>query len=85
MDDLVRSQVKPYKKGFICNICNSKLSRSDAVRRHMRNIHLSSDEDYHCPPCNKYFKNRAIIEYHITHHHKDWKGVRYADFATKKL
>ena len=85
VDDLIKCSVEVCEGGFLCKICEKKISRKDHLRRHMRNIHLSSDKDYQCPPCNKYFKNRAMIYNHIFKYHQDWKGVCYDDFATKKI
>ena len=51
----------------------------------MREIHVSSaiGVGYHCPPCDKYFKNRMSIYNHVKMSHKDWQGVNYDDFAVK--
>ena len=43
----------------------------------------SFDGAYHCPTCDKYFRNRMGIYNHIRKKHKDWKGVDYDSFAVK--
>ena len=50
----------------------------------MKHQHLTSGTDYHCPPCDKFFKNRANIYNHIRLNHKEWHGVNYDDFAVKR-
>ena len=80
LDELLSSQVEALDGRYVCLICGKKSSRSDSIRRHMREIHLSSDQDYHCPPCNKYFKNRRNIYNHIKAHHRSWNGVNYDKF-----
>ena len=50
------SQMQACINGFVCMICGKCMSRPDTMRRHMKDIHNSSDTDYHCPACNKYFK-----------------------------
>ena len=85
VDELIQSKVKACDGGFVCMICGSRNRRSDSMRRHMREIHLSTDEDYHCPPCNKYFKNKTNIYTHIKSNHKDWKGVNYEYFRVNSL
>ena len=84
VDDLIHSKVQAQEDGSICMICYKKIKRSADMRRHMRDIHLSSNDDYHCPPCNKYFKARNNIYVHIRHCHKDWKHVNYDSFAVKE-
>ena len=85
VDELMQSKVKSTANTFVCIICGKSNTRSDSMRRHMREIHLSSDEDYHCPPCNKYFKNRQNIYNHIRKYHKDWNGVNYEYFRVNSL
>ena len=83
VDDLMMlNKVQACDGGFVCMICDERLS-SSRVRAHMRDIHLSSDGDFHCPPwyCDRYFKNRKGIYDHIRKWHKDWKSVNYDDFA----
>ena len=85
VDDLMQSKVKACDGRFVCMICGKSNGRSDSMRRHMRDLHLSTDEDYHCPPCNKYFKNRQSIYSHIRSNHKDWKGIDYEYFRVNSL
>ena len=69
---------------LICMTCGKQLGYQLAhMKRHLRDIHLSSDKDYYCPPCDKHFKNRGCIYFHIRTNHKDWKGVDYDSFAVK--
>ena len=81
-DDLMQHYVQACDRGSICMICGKRLKDRN-MRRHMREIHLSSDEKYYCRPCNKHFKNRQCIYAHVTRNHKDWKGVNYDSFAVK--
>lgn len=83
VDYLMVSKVRACDSGFICMICGNSVKRSQHMRRHMREIHLSSGEDYHCPPCNMHFKNKQGIYHHVTRNHKGWKGVNYDDFIAK--
>ena len=65
VDDLMRSSAH-FKDGrFRCIICDASFRRKDHTRRHMRNIHLSSSEDYQCPPCKKFMKNRDAMYNHV--------------------
>ena len=77
----MKSKVRAHDGGFICLVCGKWLVAQ--MRRHMRQLHLSSDKDYFCPPCDKYFKNRMSIYNHVKINHKDWQGVNYDDFAVK--
>ena len=83
LDDLMRDHLRACGNGaFVCMICGKRMSTQ--IRRHMRNQHLTSGTDYHCPPCDKFFKNRANIYNHIRVCHKDWHGVNYDDFSVKR-
>ena len=80
----MHNSTKSYKGGYICLICEKRFSSDTGnMKRHMREIHLSSEDDYKCPPCNKYFKNRQNIYYHIRRCHKDWKMINYEIFSVK--
>ena len=83
VDDLMAGKVQACDSGFICMICGTSVKRSPHMRRHMREIHLSSGEDYYCPPCDMYFKNQQRIYKHVTKQHKGWKGVNYDNFFVK--
>ena len=89
VDELMEHYVRACDGGSICLVCGKRLRASKRgvlasnMRRHMREIHLSSDEDYYCPPCAKYFKNKSSMRDHIRRKHSDWKGVDYDSFAVK--
>ena len=85
VDELMRNKVKACDGGYVCMICGKRNGRVDSMRRHMRDLHLSTNEDYHCPACNKYFKNRACIYNHVKAHHRDWEGVNYDKFRVHSL
>jgi uncharacterized C2H2 Zn-finger protein len=59
-------------------ICGKTLQKLSYVKRHMRDLHV--DAQYHCPPCEKMFKNKKSIYDHINKVHPDWKGVKYENF-----
>ena len=80
VDDLMKSHViKMDEGGHMCLICGKQMSAQ--IRRHLREIHLSSDKEYYCPDCNKYFKNRQLIYQHVTKTHKDWMSRDYKSLA----
>ena len=81
LDDLMQHYVRACDGGSICLVCGKKLSSH--VRRHMREIHLSSDDDNYCPICDKHLKNKSCMYVHILRNHKDWKGVDCDSFAVK--
>ena len=81
VDDLMKSHVKTCDGGYVCLICGKQMYTQ--IRRHLREIHLSSDNDYYCPECNKYFKNRQCIYAHVTKTHKDWMSINYNSLAVK--
>ena len=68
----LEGQVRVNDGVFICMICGISILRSFSMSRHMREIHLSFDEDYNCFPCKKYFKNRKDTYNHIRTFHKEW-------------
>ena len=78
----MQSQVRACKDGFNCIICGQRISLLGNMKKHMRDIHLSSDGAYHCPPCDKDFKNRKGLRDHIRRRH-DWEDVNYDDYAVK--
>ena len=80
VDKLIQSHVQPCDGGFICMICGRRISHFVNMRRHVREVHLSSAAEYRCPPCDKDFRNRTAIYDHIRKHHPEWKGVDYARF-----
>ena len=55
VDELMRDYVKICKGGSdsICLVCGKKLG-SVSMKRHMREIHLTSGRDYHCPTCDEF-------------------------------
>ena len=81
LDDLMQHYVRACDGGSVCLVCGKKLFSQ--VKRHMRDIHLSIDRAYHCPTCDKYFKNRMNMYNHIRNQHKDWKGINCDSFAVK--
>ena len=81
VDDLVESKVESCDGGFACQICGTKIKHMSTMRRHMREVHLSSDQSYCCPPCNKVYKNKRGIYQHFQAHHKDLKSIDYTTFA----
>ena len=82
VDDLMKSHVvKMLDGGHLCLICGKQMSAQ--IRRHLRDIHLSSDKEYYCPDCNKYFKNRQLIYQHVNKNHKDWTNTDYTSLAVK--
>ena len=84
VEDLLESKLQRCDGGFICTICTKQLSTHRGnLKKHMRDIHLSSDGDYQCPPCEKNFKNQKGIYDHVKKLHKDWKIINYEDFAVK--
>ena len=86
VDHLMQSKVEDCDGGFVCMLCGKiclKKGGKSNMRRHMREIHLSLDEVYQCPLCDKYFKNQTGIYNHIKYNHKEWKGVNYDNFAVK--
>ena len=82
LDEMMQHYARACDGGCICLICGKCLSKSYNMRRHMRKLHLSSasDEDHHCTPCDKHFKNRLDIYNHIRRNHKDWTGVDFDSF-----
>ena len=83
VDDLMQSSAQLYHGRFKCMICEKQLSQKKHMRRHMRNIHLSSPRDYQCPWCKKYLKNKTIIYKHVRFFHKDKSGINYNRFIVK--
>ena len=83
VEELMKTRVQECDGGFICMICGRRISLRGNMVRHLRDQHLSTGADYRCPPCNKYFKNRADIYNHIRTRHRDWQGVNYDNFAVK--
>ena len=81
MDDLMQSEVEACDGGFVCMICGKINKHSNSMKRHMPEIHLSLDNAYKCPTCDKYFKNPTGIYNHIKNKHKEWKGVNYDKFV----
>ena len=67
--------------GFLCLICWKSIKRSDAMRRHMREIHIVSYVNYRCPPCDKLFNNKRKMKAHVDYKHKNWRGVNIETFA----
>ena len=82
----MKSNVQVCDGGFICLICWKSIKNSYNMRRHMREIHVSSaiGVGYHCPPCDKYFSNQRNMKHHIDKHHVNWKGVNTDTFVVKK-
>ena len=72
-DDLMQSQVQASDSGFMCLICGTNVGHKRSIRRHMREVHITSEEQYHCPSCNKYYKNRRGLSSHMTSHGLDQK------------
>ena len=64
-------------------ICGKRNTLFNSMKRHMRELHIGSDEEYYCPACDKYFKSRMRIYDHIRKKHKDWKGINCDSFAVK--
>ena len=83
VDDLMRSFVQECDGGFLCMIC-WKSMRSDTIRRHMREKHMVSLVNYHCPPCDKFFNSKRYMKEHISRSHKNWRGVNIETFAVKE-
>ena len=78
----MKSKVQTCDSGLVCLICGKRLCPNmSKMKRHMREIHLSFDGAYHCPTCDKYFKNRMGIYNHIKRWHEDWKGINCDSFA----
>ena len=82
VDELMKMYARRCDGGSICLICGKKLFSH--MKRHMREIHLSSGEDYYCPTCDKFYKNRSAMYDHIRRKHEEWKGVDLDSFAVKK-
>ena len=83
VDDLMKSHVIRMQDGggYICLICGKQMGLT--IRRHLREIHLSSGKEYFCPECDKYFKNKQAIYQHVTKTHKDWKNMDYTSLSVK--
>ena len=81
VDELVKMYAQSCDGGSICLICGKKLSSQ--LRRHMKDVHLSFEGAFYCPPCDQKFNNRTNMHMHIRRNHKGWKGVNAADFAVK--
>ena len=85
VDDVMKSKVKSCDGVYACQLCGSITKHWSTIRRHVREVHLSSDKSYCCPPpCNKYYKNRRGLYQHFQSQHKDWKGIDYNTFAVGK-
>ena len=87
MEELLQSHVLPCDGGFICMMkswrganCGRRIAKMVNMRRHVREVHLSSGAEYRCPSCEKHFRNRTAIYDHVRKHHPEWKGVDYARF-----
>ena len=70
MDNLMKHKVQERDGAFFCMLCRKKLKHFYNMQRHMREVHLSSDGDYHCPPCDRYFKANRSFCVHIAKYHK---------------
>ena len=83
VEDLMKSHVITMQDGggYICLICGKQMGFN--IRRHLREIHLSSGKEYFCPECDKYFKNKQAIYQHVTKTHKDWKNMDYTSLSVK--
>ena len=84
LQTLMATKVEKCDYGHVCLICSKAIKGKQEIKRHMKNQHLSSGPVYHCPPCDKYFKNRANIYMHIRQSHKDWHGINYDNFAIRQ-
>ena len=51
----------------ICEICRRPFSRKDSLERHMR-VH-TGEEPYKCPLCDRRFKSRSALKYHMVGKH----------------
>jgi hypothetical protein len=69
--------------GYICMICAKTNKSRFGIKRHMRDVHVPSQ--YHCPPCDRTFRNRTSIYDHIKKTHPDWNGVSYDDFLIQEF
>ena len=83
LDDLMKSKVQTHDNGFVCMICLTSIMHISSIKRHMRERHLSSDKEYYCPYCKKYFKTQQGIYHHIRNVHKDMKKINYDNLAKK--
>ena len=82
VDDLKSHVIKMQDGGgYICLLCGKQMFSQ--IWRHLRDIHFSSEKEYFCPECDKYFKNKQAIYGHVTKTHKDWKNKDYTSFAVK--
>ncbi|WP_330925525.1 C2H2-type zinc finger protein [Candidatus Sororendozoicomonas aggregata] len=57
----------PIPDDLICTLCNRKLSRKDAFRRHMQ-IHAGADQKFKCPHCDKLFYRTDRYRIHVRNH-----------------
>ena len=84
VEDLMQSSAQFEDGRYKCMICEKQLSRrKDHMRRHMRNIHISSPIDYQCPLCKKNMWSRNAIYNHVRLFHKGWDGINYDSFIVK--
>ena len=81
VDELMKTHARRCDSGSICLICRKKIFE---IRRHMREIDFSSGEDFYCPTCDKFSRNRSAMYNHIGRKHEEWKGVAMDSFAVKK-
>ena len=54
-----------------------------SIKRHLREMHLSSDKEYYCPQCNKYFKTQQGIYQHVRNVHKNMEKINYDKLSKK--
>ena len=81
VDDLMKSKVQECEGGFLCLICWKSMKYSGNMRVHLREKHIVSLVNYHCPPCDKIFNSKRKMKAHVDYKHKNWRGVNIETFA----
>ena len=81
MEFLIKHKVQKRKGILTCMLCRKEIKQFYNMQRHLREVHLQSDVDYHCLPCDKYFKSKRGLRAHISRFHHAQSGeVKYVDF-----
>ena len=64
---------KKKKVSFICNTCCVELENLEELRKHKEEHNDSSQGDYQCEECDKYFKDGDQLEVHMRRVHRKYE------------
>ena len=76
----MEASMAPTNGGTLCIPCGKVLSNVHKFKRHFRDHHSFTNQQYSCPSCQRIYKNRSSMASHIASKHKDMKGVNLEVF-----